>query len=135
MGSTLALPTSFRMTIGMLVTGSIIRPRIFISTSIRLLHHGLTGQRIGSAASHAHVDVFADKLIRGLGAVMRKTQRAIARSASGPEPQRFVAAFHVDLFDDPDQRRIVADLNGALLFLDDREPPRLLFFRNMVAHR
>src|SRR5215472_5851186 len=34
MGSTVSLPTSFSTTIGMLVTGSIINPRIFISTSI-----------------------------------------------------------------------------------------------------
>src|SRR5580658_8776831 len=130
MGSTLALPTSFRMTIGMLVTGSIIRPRIFISTSMCLLHHGLTGQRIRTAASHAHVDVFTDKLIRRLGAVMREAQRAVARSAPGPKPERFVAAFHIDLFDNPDQRGVVTNLNRALLFLHDREPPRLLFFRN-----
>src|SRR6267154_6698967 len=36
-GRTVSLPTSFRTTIGMLVTGSIINPRIFISTSIALL--------------------------------------------------------------------------------------------------
>src|SRR5215472_6525677 len=34
MGSTLLEELSFRMTIGIFVTGSIIRPRIFISTSI-----------------------------------------------------------------------------------------------------
>src|SRR5215472_2831827 len=37
MGSTVLLPTSLRMTIGMLVTGSIMSPRIFISTSMDLL--------------------------------------------------------------------------------------------------
>src|SRR5271167_2030524 len=35
-GSTLSPPWSFRITMGMLVTGSIISPRIFISTSIML---------------------------------------------------------------------------------------------------
>src|SRR5712692_9585973 len=33
-GSTVSLPASLRITMGMLVTGSIMRPRIFISTSI-----------------------------------------------------------------------------------------------------
>src|SRR5215831_7308427 len=36
MGSTVSLPTSFNTTMGMLVTGSIIKPRIFISTSMSL---------------------------------------------------------------------------------------------------
>src|SRR5215831_11571842 len=34
MGRTVSEPVSFRITMGMLVTGSIIKPRIFISTSI-----------------------------------------------------------------------------------------------------
>src|SRR5580704_5895479 len=134
MGSTLALPTSFRMTIGMLVTGSIIRPRIFISTSMCLLHHGLTGERVRAAARHAHVDVLADELVRGLGAIMRKTQGAVARGASGPKAQRFMTPFDVDLFNGSDEADIVANLNGALLFLDDGEPSRFLFFRNMIDH-
>src|ERR1700743_3567872 len=81
MGRTLALLTSLRMTIGMFVTGSIIRPRIFISSSIRLLHHragkafsrsvdGLSCEGIGAAARDAHVEKFADELVRGLGAVV-----------------------------------------------------------------
>ena len=36
---TLLLPESFRMTIGIFVIGSIINPRIFISTSITSLQH------------------------------------------------------------------------------------------------
>src|ERR1700675_857256 len=35
MGSTVSLPTSLSSTIGMFETGSIISPRIFISTSIK----------------------------------------------------------------------------------------------------
>ena len=34
MGNTVSLFTSFSTTMGMLLTGSIIKPRIFISTSI-----------------------------------------------------------------------------------------------------
>src|ERR1700733_1270400 len=134
MGSTLALPTSFRMTIGMLVTGSIIRPRIFISTSMCLLHHGLTGQRVRAAARHAHVYVFTDELVRDLGAIVRKTQGAVARGAAGPKAQRFVTPLDIDLFDGSDEAHIVANLNGALLFLDDGEPARFLFLRNMIDH-
>src|ERR1019366_7104330 len=73
MGSTVLLPTSFRMTIGMLVTGSIISPRIFISTSIGSvpfldpLHHrdragigdALTDQRIGARPGHPYVEIGA----------------------------------------------------------------------------
>ena len=45
-----------------------------------------------------------------------------------------MAAFDIDLFDNPDERGVVADLNGALLFLHDREPARFLFFGDVIAH-
>src|ERR1039457_472986 len=71
MGSTVLLPTSFRMTIGILVTGSIMSPRIFISTSIGSvpfldpLHHrdrerigdALTNQRVGTRPRHPHIEI------------------------------------------------------------------------------
>src|SRR5580698_6882097 len=67
MGST-ALPlVSFRITIGMLVTGSIMRPRIFISTSMTpsqsSLHHSyaLTHQRVRAGPRHSHRKVRADQ--------------------------------------------------------------------------
>src|SRR5260370_40762607 len=42
MGSTVSLPTSFSSTIGMFETGSIISPRIFISTSMAYLKNAIS---------------------------------------------------------------------------------------------
>src|SRR6202040_4332817 len=67
MGRTVSLPTSFKTTIGMLVTGSIINPRIFISTSIscspllkslRLYHHAQ--QTVGKTPGNDHVNIAAN---------------------------------------------------------------------------
>src|SRR6185437_1504828 len=58
-GSTLLLPESFRMTIGMFVIGSIINPRIFIYTTISSLQHNggsgpaPAGRRDNSLSAHA----------------------------------------------------------------------------------
>src|SRR3989442_1473021 len=65
-GSTVLLLTSFKMTIGMLVAGSIMRPRIFISTSIpppppQPLHHTLAYQRVRARARHAHIQIPSDQ--------------------------------------------------------------------------
>src|SRR5438270_12691068 len=63
-GRTASPPESFRMTIGMLVTGSIIKPRIFISTSIPTLYFGsdyhFSYQAIGKTCRDAHIGVAAD---------------------------------------------------------------------------
>src|ERR1700743_2558424 len=125
MGRTLALLTSLRMTIGMFVTGSIIRPRIFISSSIRLLHHragkafsrsvdGLSCEGIGAAARDAHVQEFADELVRGLRAVVTEAEGAVARGAAGPEVEGFVASFDVDLFDGADEGGVGGGVGGAV---------------------
>src|SRR5436190_21746665 len=97
-GSTVLLLTSFKMTIGMLVAGSIMRPRIFISTSIhppppRPLHHTLAYQRVRSRTRHAHVEIPSDELFiaRSTG---HKIQRAILRCPPNPLPQRLVPALH-----------------------------------------
>src|ERR1700733_12023815 len=113
MGSTCALATSFRMTIGMFVTGSIISPRIFISTSMASLQHsavpvaggaarltlcvpsadGFSDQRIGASARDADVGVLADvQIFAGMG----EAQGAVARGAAQPEAEGLIAAFHVD---------------------------------------
>src|SRR5438046_1401057 len=125
MGRTLLPPTSFRITIGMFVTGSIIRPRIFISSSIsassshlHYTHHTLTDKRIWTGARHPHGKIFPDQRFASRFRV-RKVQRAILRGAPDPLSQRFVAAFHERLFNRADQLRVLADLNRALLFQED----------------
>ena len=65
---------------------------------------------------------------------MREIQSAILRRAANPLSQRLVAAFHVDLFDLPDQIGVAPDLDGALLLLHDRQAARLLLLRNLVLH-
>src|SRR5580658_9425351 len=97
MGSTVLLPTSFRMTIAILVTGSIMSPRIFISTSMRSLpfliplhhtgglriEHALAHQRVRSGARDPHVEIAAHqcgaRIVR-----MREIERPVLRSASDP---------------------------------------------------
>src|ERR1700678_465104 len=68
MGRTMAPLISLRITMGMLDTGSIINPRIFISTSIASssvqLHHSLlsnafTYQRVGPRPRHAYGQILA----------------------------------------------------------------------------
>src|SRR5579863_6911206 len=99
MGST-ALPLiSLRMTIGMLVTGSIMRPRIFISTSMTpsqsSLHHSydiaytLAHQRVGAGASHPHRKVLTHQRLRA-AVRMREVERTIVRRAADPLSQRLV---------------------------------------------
>src|SRR5207247_4491031 len=62
----IALPcTSLRTTMGMFVTGSIIRPRIFISTSIgpsRKLADVLAEQTVGTCVRHSNLNVLSQKL-------------------------------------------------------------------------
>src|SRR5579863_4826260 len=138
-GRTCALQTSFKMTIGMFVTGSIISPRIFISTSMFLLHHSggkakerpsvhhFAGQRIGSAARYANVHVLAEEIVCTRRSGGREIQGPVPRRPAGAQSERGMKAFQVDLFDGADQSGVLADLDGALLFLHDGETPGLLF--------
>src|SRR5579863_435597 len=116
-GSTVLLLMSFKMTMGMFVAGSIIRPRIFISTSIpppppQPLHHTLTDQRIRSRARHPHIEIPADEIVTVVR-LAGEIQRAILRRASDPLSQRLVAAFYQHLLHRTDGFRIPPDLNGA----------------------
>src|SRR4051794_6530973 len=82
MGSTASDPGSFRITMGMLVTGSIIRPRIFISTSIVSswaqfpADSGIL-RRDASRLSpvHHHADEAIGKALRDLHADIRAVHR------------------------------------------------------------
>src|ERR1700683_1169327 len=114
----IAVPlTSFSTTIGLLVTGSIIRPRIFISTSIwRLLPtlvYTLSGQRIGPGPSHAHIHVEAAQVFARGG--WGEIGRLVLRSAADPLARGLVEPLHQALFHAPDIGGVLLNLNPTLL--------------------
>src|SRR3954449_13103276 len=99
MGSTASEPGSLRITMGMLVTGSIIRPRIFISTSIvsllaqfpavsGILRPDRRSQPAATLALHHHADKTIWKTLRDLHANVRSRRRGDA--VRGGEVQRLV---------------------------------------------
>src|SRR6478609_5630719 len=99
MGRTVSLPTSFRTTIGMLVTGSIINPRIFISTSIAFFscdapalsdHHAQ--QTVGKTPGNDHVNITA----HGWHGAFRggKVQGYILRGTPDHLAPRLICAFN-----------------------------------------
>src|SRR5229473_7419310 len=117
-GSTVLLLMSFKMTIGMFVAGSIMRPRIFISTSIhppppQPLHHTLAYQRVRPSARHAYIEIPSDQLFitRSIG---DKIQRAILRRPPDPLPQSLIPALHQHFLHRSDRCRVAPDLDGAL---------------------
>src|ERR1043166_603383 len=82
----IAVPfTSLRTTIGRLLSGSIIKPRIFISTSMRspflptLSVYTLARQRIRSRARDANVDVLTGDI--GIGGRPQEIERLVLRGA------------------------------------------------------
>src|SRR5580698_6481142 len=85
-GSTVSLLTSFRITIGILLAGSMTRPRIFISTSmvnsdaLPLLDHGLADKAVGVALSDPHRNIATRSGADGVrsGEVHRLVLRAAA---------------------------------------------------------
>src|SRR5271170_3886166 len=113
MGSTVSLPCSFSTTMGMLVTGSIINPRIFISTSIVALQRPLplilpieyAAQAVcGCLACHLaqqtvrkylcdfHVDVLPNT--RLMAAVGDEVQRLVLRGAANHLPASGILPFY-----------------------------------------
>src|ERR1700674_3878687 len=98
MGSTVLPFTSLRMTMGKLVTGSIISPRIFISTSMKRpsqvsLHHScaFAHQRVRAGARHPYREIPAEKAaVRR----MREVERAVVGGTAHPLPQRLMAALY-----------------------------------------
>src|ERR1700692_2516099 len=118
----IALPlTSFRTTIGMLVTGSIINPRIFISTSMRcspfVSVYTLAHQRVRAGAGDAHVYVTAQNIVGRSGA--EKIQRLVPGGPADPLACGFIEAFDQALLDRPEIFGVAAGLNFALQLLHD----------------
>src|SRR5258708_35556723 len=95
-GSTVLLLTSFNMTMVMFVAGSIIMPRIFISTSIsppppKPLHHTLAHQRVRAGTRHAHVQIPPGEVF-AVAIFVHEIQRAILRCAPDPLPRCLIPA-------------------------------------------
>src|SRR3990170_1778660 len=130
---------SLRMTIGMFVTGSIIRPRILTSISMvplfplsdwkRSLHvyiHPFAHQTVRPGAGHPHCHVAA-QLLLGAG----KVYHLVGGRAPRPLVAAGIAALdqHLNLL--PHQHLVASQLNLPLASLQDDQTPSLLFFRHL----
>src|SRR5258707_164665 len=124
MGKTVSLPTSFRTTIGMLVTGSIINPRIFISTSIscspvtkslRLHHHAQ--QTVGETPGNDHVNIAAHGRHRALRS--GKVQGNVLRGSTDKLPTSLIRTFNHYFIDSSYALFIIDSLDLPLTFLKD----------------
>src|SRR5437867_5556194 len=98
MGRTVSLPESLRITMGIFVTGSIISPRIFISTSIVIssrsnsLYHHFACEAVGKSGGGNYRDIAAHS---GNGGVERfEIHDFVLRSASDPLATGFVFSFN-----------------------------------------
>src|SRR5690242_18463652 len=141
MGSTAAPFTSLRMTIGMLVTGSIIKPRIFISTSIAPSLGSLqSGSRLRPA-----LDPFAHQAVRPRGChsnghVLASPRRltgeihyAVACRPAHRLAQPGLETFHQHLEFPGDKAAIALELDLALSLLKDRQASSLLQVRHVIG--
>src|SRR5215469_6502168 len=117
------------MTIGMLVTGSIIKPRIFISTSMPSLQHrsgrliyGFADERIGACARDSHRYILAQQRVF---IASREVERPVVRCAANPLAKRLMPPFHVYLFHGADQVGIAPNLNRPLPLVENDDTPGL----------
>src|SRR4051812_6203846 len=106
------------MTIGIFVTGSIMSPRIFISTSMRslpfsfslhhrdwaVIEHALPYQRMRSGARHADIEIIADTdpsrkaVISALSlACVGKVESPVLRGTPHPLAQGLMTSFDMYL--------------------------------------
>src|ERR1700722_4800880 len=131
----IALPlTSLSTTMGMLVTGSIIRPRIFISTSMRPPSvYTLADQRIRAGPGHANIDILAQNIVRRRRP--DKIQRLMLRCAPDPLGRRLIETFDQALFHRAQISGVAAGLNLALQFLDDGKAADLFVLRDLILPR
>src|SRR5207237_5259952 len=98
MGRTVSLPESLRITMGIFVTGSIISPRIFISTSIVIssrsnsLYHHFACEAVGKSGGGNYRDIAAHS---GNGGVERfEIHHFVLRSAANPLAAGFILSFN-----------------------------------------
>src|SRR6185437_6972000 len=128
-----ALPSvSFRTTTGILVAGSIRKPRIFTSCSMRAsrLPHLLAEQTVRPGSRDHHLNIFSQKVLAGSSEIYD----AISAGSAGPLAARGMAGVHEYLRRGADEALVAADLNLALAFLENGEPAALLFLVNCVRH-
>src|SRR5215472_14830266 len=98
MGRTVLPFTSFRMTMGIFVTGSIMSPRIFISTSMSppptSLHHsyGFTHQGVGPRARNPYRQVLSHQRI-AVRTRVREIEGAVIGGPANPLLERLVPSF------------------------------------------
>src|SRR5438874_666043 len=148
MGRT-ALPcTSFKTTIGMFVTGSIIKPRIFISTSMASSRFLSTTLRPSpQCPKWCLVDVRADQAVRRgtlhLNVYVAPEQirmhgedihNAVARRMAAPLVLFPRLPFHVHFEFPSKQFRVCFGLNFSLQFHQHGEATAFFFFGNGVGH-
>src|SRR5438552_1356571 len=141
MGSTAAPFTCLRMTIGMFVTGSIIKPRIFISTSI--------APSLGSLQGRSHLrpalDRFAHQAVRprghhSNGHVLASPRRltgeihhAVACCPPDGLAQSGLETFYQHLEFAAHEPAIALELDLALALLKDRQAFSLLRVRHVIG--
>src|SRR5208282_1304776 len=132
-GNTPVPCVSLRTTTGMLVTGSIIKPRILTSSS--MLPPGdseqvLADQTIRARARDYDLNVFSQKIL----ARRSEIYHAICSGASSPLIAGRVMRVNENLERLADERFVARDLNLPLTILKNREPPSLLVFGDGIAH-
>src|ERR1700722_6798399 len=131
-GKTVSLLTSFRITIGILLAGSMTRPRIFISTSMvnsltrSPLRDGLADKAVGLAAGNPHRHIAAgsgtDELRRG------EIHRLILRAAADDLASLAIESFNGCFHDLSYMLGIVGSLNLPLTIEKLRQATALFLF-------
>jgi hypothetical protein len=107
------------MTIGMLVTGSIIRPE-----------RRFARQRIRTRARNAHVQILSHLSLRARSG---EVQRPILRRPPDPLACSRVEPFHHHFLKPAHHRRVFPELDGALLLLNDSEPASFFLFGDLLV--
>src|SRR5215475_4752313 len=152
MGRTASLDGSFSTTIGMLVTGSIINPRIFISTSIwdlrraspllqyqtsanstsanRLVHHHLAYETVWEALCYKHPGVTSS---RGkYGRIRREIHGFILRAAADDLSASLISSFNHYFQNSPDVLLVINPLNLSLSLLKNAQTLRFFLVGDAV---
>src|SRR5258708_38992041 len=132
-GSKVAVPTFLSTTMGMLVTGSIINPRIFISTSIcPPLSNHLPNQAVGETLGYLHVNI-PTGLWRGFFSA-GKVQRDVLRGAADDLSASLVETFNHYFIDASYALLVVHPLDFPLPLLQNVQTLGLFFVGNAVDH-
>jgi len=126
-----------QMTMGVLVTGSIMSPRIFISTSMAPLPAYITTQirfrhqGVRAGAGDAHVEILSGEIV-SVGIGRGEVEGTVIGGPADHWPSAWLRP-STSTSDAADEHGVAPDLDGALLLLDDDQPPLLLLARNLVS--